>query len=290
MADSLWPTSRLPSSDSGVPYFEPFAPPRHSVPQPTSQSNSFGPMSRWTRTRHISQKLWRNQTKTDATGTFGFCGIPAGAAFEIQATGDSASSGSIHLTTGTLPLLRRDLLVGSVVETDSTRYGAVAGISKERIGSTAPGRARHTRRNSGNSHGRERAVRDPTRPPGNAPTRGPCDRPVARQPRLWTFCRGKQRLSTFNCGKSQTSGPWRSLPSHAIECGRTAGGEAQARARSLRRLHGVRSAINDTGHLRRLCRCTRCSRSKKRPKVSSDDEARRSRLSCPALDRRSVED
>jgi hypothetical protein len=77
--------------------------------------------------KRVNQRRFRNQTKSDATGTYGVCGVPTGVTLSVRATTDSTASGLIDLVAGEFRVSRRDLQLGSSAATGARRRGTVAG-------------------------------------------------------------------------------------------------------------------------------------------------------------------
>jgi hypothetical protein len=76
-------------------------------------------------TRRVSQKRWRNQARSDGSGSFGVCGVPAGVVLHAQALTDSAASGVVDLVPNELRVHRRDF---TIAPTDTKTRGVVVGM------------------------------------------------------------------------------------------------------------------------------------------------------------------
>ena len=90
------------------------------------------------KTAGIHQRRYRSQTRSDAHGSFGICGVPATVDVRLQATTDSAASGVIDLPPRDVRVQRRDLLLGKSAESDSTRRGVIVGMVTDGSGAPFP--------------------------------------------------------------------------------------------------------------------------------------------------------
>ncbi|HTE44243.1 MAG TPA: carboxypeptidase regulatory-like domain-containing protein [Gemmatimonadaceae bacterium] len=86
----------------------------------------------------IHQRRYRSQTHTDASGTYGVCGVPAAIGIRVQASNDSAVSGLIDLPPRDVRVRRRDLVIGASAETDSTKRGTIVGEVTDGAGHAFP--------------------------------------------------------------------------------------------------------------------------------------------------------
>jgi hypothetical protein len=86
----------------------------------------------------IRQRRYRSQTRSDAHGSFGICGVPASVDVRVQASTDSASSGVIDLPPRDVRVQRRDLSIAKVSESDSTRRGVIVGMVTDGAGAPFP--------------------------------------------------------------------------------------------------------------------------------------------------------
>ena len=77
--------------------------------------------------KHISQKRWRNQTRTDASGSYGVCGVPTGIPIRIQALNDTTASGVLDLPTTDAKIRRQDFLLGPATTTGKVLRGTIVG-------------------------------------------------------------------------------------------------------------------------------------------------------------------
>jgi hypothetical protein len=88
------------------------------------------------RKRHVIQRRWRMETRTDATGGYALCGLPGSVGLRLRALVDSArASGAIDLWIQDTRVGRRDLLIGSaVVAGDSSGRGTISGTLTDPAG------------------------------------------------------------------------------------------------------------------------------------------------------------
>jgi Carboxypeptidase regulatory-like domain len=77
--------------------------------------------------KHITQRRWRSQTRSDGQGSYGVCGVPAGVAVRVQAVGDSAESGVVDLAPSEVRVQRRDLFVAPT-SAKAVLRGTIAGV------------------------------------------------------------------------------------------------------------------------------------------------------------------
>ena len=75
--------------------------------------------------KKVHQKRWSVQTRTDASGAYGVCGVPISTVPEIVANTDSTSSGVLDMPGTGVRVRRRDLYLGS---TSGASLGTLAGI------------------------------------------------------------------------------------------------------------------------------------------------------------------
>jgi hypothetical protein len=75
--------------------------------------------------KKVTQKRWRRTARTDSTGSFGVCGVPASVALQVKATFDMSASGTIELPPSDARVQRRDLSLGP---TTGTARGSVSGF------------------------------------------------------------------------------------------------------------------------------------------------------------------
>ena len=78
--------------------------------------------------------LFRSETRTDANGEYGICGVPIDYGLRIQAAVDSAASGQIDLGPTPLRVLRRDLAVGPRDSVGSPARGTITGTVTDEAG------------------------------------------------------------------------------------------------------------------------------------------------------------
>jgi len=86
----------------------------------------------------IHQKRFRSLTRTDATGSYGVCGVPTDVGIRVQASNDSSVSGLIDLEPRDLRVRRRDLVVGRSAASDSVEHGSIVGLITDAGGQPFP--------------------------------------------------------------------------------------------------------------------------------------------------------
>ena len=92
-------------------------------------------------TKSIFQRRYRARARSDATGSYAICGVPAGDASRIQAATDSLASGLIDLPETALGVQRRDLLVLRAGNAYASARGTIIGmLSKDTGGPFADAR------------------------------------------------------------------------------------------------------------------------------------------------------
>ena len=84
--------------------------------------------------RHMREKRWHQTTRTDASGNYGVCGVPISTVPSIEASYAEGSSGSVDLVGDQHRVRRRDLSLGPLAETDSSRRGIIAGLLTDPAG------------------------------------------------------------------------------------------------------------------------------------------------------------
>jgi hypothetical protein len=77
--------------------------------------------------KHVTQRRWRRQTRSDAQGSYGVCGVPAGVGVRVQAVGDSSESAAVDLAPSDVRVQRRDLLVAPTT-TKAVLRGTIIGV------------------------------------------------------------------------------------------------------------------------------------------------------------------
>ena len=82
----------------------------------------------------MREKRWHQTTRTDASGNYGVCGVPISTVPSIEASYAEGSSGSVDLVGDQHRVRRRDLSVGPLAETDSSRRGTIAGLLTDPAG------------------------------------------------------------------------------------------------------------------------------------------------------------
>ena len=80
------------------------------------------------RARTVRHTTWRGQSRSDASGNFGVCGVPTGIGLRIRASTDSAESGLIDLPGAGRRVQRRDLSVVPVTDSGVAALGTIAGV------------------------------------------------------------------------------------------------------------------------------------------------------------------
>jgi hypothetical protein len=88
----------------------------------------------------VRQRRLRLDTKANADGLFGICGVPAGQFLRIGAGNGGRVSGLIDIPPGPQRIIRRDLMVGA--ERDTTERGIIVGTLYEISGDTTLANAR----------------------------------------------------------------------------------------------------------------------------------------------------
>jgi hypothetical protein len=83
----------------------------------------------------VTQRRWRNQTRTDDRGSYGVCGVPAGMAVRIQAINDTMASGVIELAPSDVRVMRRDLYVAPTGGASTVLRGTIVGTVMGSAGS-----------------------------------------------------------------------------------------------------------------------------------------------------------
>lgn len=76
-------------------------------------------------TKHIVERHWSVDTRTNETGGYAFCGIPRETNIRLSAHNDSSASGSIEIPPTPLRIGRRNLLIGT--SSNRAPRGAIAG-------------------------------------------------------------------------------------------------------------------------------------------------------------------
>lgn len=83
----------------------------------------------------VTQRRWRNQTRTDDRGSYGVCGVPAGMAVRIQAVNDTMASGVIELAPSDVRVMRRDLYIAPTGGASTVLRGTIVGTVMGSAGS-----------------------------------------------------------------------------------------------------------------------------------------------------------
>jgi len=82
----------------------------------------------------VRRTWWRQQTRSDATGSYTVCGVPLSAGLRVRATSDSGASGLIDLMSYGSRVQRRDLLVGPASDSGAMRGGTISGLVTDSAG------------------------------------------------------------------------------------------------------------------------------------------------------------
>jgi hypothetical protein len=92
-----------------------------------------------TKAKTVSQRHVTMETRSDASGSYALCGVPANVGLRIMATADSSASGAIDLAPQSMRVRRRDLLLGPAhAISDSALLGAIAGALTTASGAAVP--------------------------------------------------------------------------------------------------------------------------------------------------------
>ena len=84
--------------------------------------------------RRIREKKWHQTTRSDASGNYGVCGVPTSVVPSVQASNEEGSSGTVDLFGDHARVRRRDLSVGPLSETDTSRRGTITGLLSDPAG------------------------------------------------------------------------------------------------------------------------------------------------------------
>ncbi|MFI5310783.1 MAG: carboxypeptidase regulatory-like domain-containing protein, partial [Gemmatimonadales bacterium] len=99
-----------------------------------------------TKAKTVSQRQLHIETRSDASGSYAVCGVPADVGLRIAAMTDSSASGAIDLAPQSIRVRRRDLLLGLTrAITDSAVLGTITGKLTDTSGAARPERARRAR-------------------------------------------------------------------------------------------------------------------------------------------------
>lgn len=90
------------------------------------------------RGRHVVQRRWRIETRSNAAGGYAACGVATDLGLQVHARSDSSESGVIDLPPLTTRVQRQDLLLGSVADVDSSRRGTIRGLVTDASGQPVP--------------------------------------------------------------------------------------------------------------------------------------------------------
>ena len=80
------------------------------------------------KSRHLVQRRWRIETRSNATGGYAACGVAPELSLQVHASLDSIESGVIALPPLSVRVERRDLTVGRIAPSDSSARGTIAGV------------------------------------------------------------------------------------------------------------------------------------------------------------------
>ncbi|HEX6049848.1 MAG TPA: carboxypeptidase regulatory-like domain-containing protein [Gemmatimonadaceae bacterium] len=86
------------------------------------------------RQRTVRHTTWRGRSRSDASGSYGICGVPTVIGLRIRAATDSAASGVIDLPGAGRRVQRRDLTVALVGDAGADALGTVAGLVTDSSG------------------------------------------------------------------------------------------------------------------------------------------------------------
>jgi hypothetical protein len=86
------------------------------------------------RTRGVTQRRRRVETRTDANGRFSVCGVPVAQWLRVGAGTASGAGGPIDVPPGEMRVQRRDLLIGPVGRSNAARSGTISGVLTDVLG------------------------------------------------------------------------------------------------------------------------------------------------------------
>ena len=89
------------------------------------------------RKRHVMQRRWKVETRSNATGGYAVCGVAPDLGLQIHANSETGETGLIDLPAITTRVQRRDLLVGPLA-IDSARSGTIVGQVTDPSGQPMP--------------------------------------------------------------------------------------------------------------------------------------------------------
>jgi hypothetical protein len=79
-------------------------------------------------TQGVQQRLWRGDTRSDSTGHYSICGVTTGFWLRVSAGVGARASGWIDLPPQDNRLERRDLFIGSTIDTSHAMRGTIVGL------------------------------------------------------------------------------------------------------------------------------------------------------------------
>jgi hypothetical protein len=88
--------------------------------------------------KHVDQHRLRKQARSDASGTYGVCGVPMSTALRFQAVDSTRASGAVDLGGDGPRMRRRDLVVAPTTLADPARHGTVTGLVTSANGAPFP--------------------------------------------------------------------------------------------------------------------------------------------------------
>jgi protocatechuate 3,4-dioxygenase beta subunit len=75
----------------------------------------------------FEQQNWGGEVRTDSTGRYTLCGVPANVGLQLRAASDSEVSGTVELTPRTLRVARRDFRLAPAAAASSVARGTIVG-------------------------------------------------------------------------------------------------------------------------------------------------------------------
>ncbi len=83
----------------------------------------------------VTEQAWGGEVRSDSTGGYTLCGVPADATLRLFARKDSSSSGLLELLPRTgARVERRDLALGPAIDSATTKRGVVSGLVRDADG------------------------------------------------------------------------------------------------------------------------------------------------------------
>lgn len=120
----------VPVKDSGVVYGSVRdAKKQEFMPQATVEVSWLDLVNLGTKdVRNITQRRWRNESQSDAQGSFAVCGVPVQTQLRLRASYLANATGPIDLPASADRVRRRDLMVAGTLPGDTALRGAIAGV------------------------------------------------------------------------------------------------------------------------------------------------------------------